>query len=205
MPHDRIGVEILTAAFSSPELTDDRRPTTTPGTAAAPTRPTLRRGDDIPLGGPHPDDRRRLRRDGFRPRLSQGAQLATRRSPSCAAAPASSSIPGWSKNSSCWSSCDPARRRFRRRKQSALRLGIQMERMAAALDSHDYECLATMAHGLAQVAEAEGSDRIAAIAAQLRDAAKDEPEMLQLVSLTNELLGLCRAAQTTALAEADEA
>ncbi len=89
-------------------------------------------------------------------------------------------------------------------KQSALRLGIQMERMAAALDSHDYQSLATMAHGLAQVAEAEGSDRIATIAAQLRDAAKDEPEMLQLVSLTNELLGLCRSAQTTALAEAGE-
>ena len=201
--HDRIGVEILHSAFSSPELT-----------AIVANHHSWYEGC--------PDEPEPMQRDGL--------PLAARILTIADAFDAMVSDRVYRKGRSCEDACAELRRCAGRQfdpdlvekfielvkrrpgkaalpaqKQSALRLGIQMERMAAALDSHDYECLATMAHALAQVAEAEGSDRIAALSAQLRDAAKDEPEMLQLVSLTNELLGLCRSAQTTALAEATHA
>jgi diguanylate cyclase (GGDEF)-like protein/PAS domain S-box-containing protein len=201
--HDRIGIEILHCAFSSPELTSivANHHSWYEGCLDETDFATR---DDLPLAA-----RILTIADAYDAMVSDRVY---RKGRSCDEACAElrrcagrQFDPGLVEKFIVLVKLRPGKAALPAQKQSALRLGIQMERMAAALDSHDYECLATMAHGLAQVAEAEGSDRIAAIAAQLRDAAKDGPEMLQLVSLTNELLGLCRAAQTTALAEAGEA
>lgn len=84
-------------------------------------------------------------------------------------------------------------------KPTALRIGLQIERIAEALDSKDYASLAAMAGRLAKTAELDDVARIAEIAKQLEAAASQEPDLEAIITQTNELLRLCRATQTAYL------
>jgi diguanylate cyclase (GGDEF)-like protein/PAS domain S-box-containing protein len=77
--------------------------------------------------------------------------------------------------------------------QSALlNLGMQIERLAVALDRQDVSSLVALASRLNQTAQQHGVPDIADAAQQLQQAAATDCDMQTLVSLTGELLELCR-------------
>jgi putative nucleotidyltransferase with HDIG domain len=82
-------------------------------------------------------------------------------------------------------------------KQTALRIGLQMEKIVCALDTQDVASLGTMAQHLKSTADDSGVGPLAEMAAQLAEMATEEqdPDWLELVQLTTELLELCRATQ----------
>ena len=79
-------------------------------------------------------------------------------------------------------------------KQTALRIGEQIERLARALDSQDLDGLAALAGRLNATATKQGVTEIAEVAANLQVAA-DELDVTETVRLTSELLVLCRSTQ----------
>lgn len=88
------------------------------------------------------------------------------------------------------------------RKQTTLQIGQQVERLAQAIDSRDTEGLQTLASRLAMIARnceiepiAEAADRIE------QQASEEEPQWLQLLRDTHDLLDLCRATQSDYLRE----
>lgn len=85
-------------------------------------------------------------------------------------------------------------------KQTALQLGLQIERLAAALDERDAEGLNALASRVAQVARRNGVDKIAEAAEKLEnDATDDDADWLTLMGTTVDLLELCRSAQNAFL------
>jgi diguanylate cyclase (GGDEF)-like protein/PAS domain S-box-containing protein/putative nucleotidyltransferase with HDIG domain len=80
-------------------------------------------------------------------------------------------------------------------KEVALRIGIQIEQIVRALDQSDYGGLALLAGELkAAAADADLKD-IGNAAAELEAFATDDQDLKKLVSLTHELLDLCRSTQ----------
>jgi hypothetical protein len=90
-------------------------------------------------------------------------------------------------------------------KQSALRIGMQIERLADALDSKDMASLTAMAGHLSATARKEGVPQIADVASQLEQLARTQPDLMEMVKLTTELLQLCRSTQVSYLAGPEEA
>lgn len=80
-------------------------------------------------------------------------------------------------------------------KQTALRIGTQIERLAAAVDSQDLGVLQDMASRVRSTAARCNVPEIAEVAEKLEQEAHRDPDYVQLLSLTNELLGLCRSTQ----------
>jgi diguanylate cyclase (GGDEF)-like protein/putative nucleotidyltransferase with HDIG domain/PAS domain S-box-containing protein len=89
-------------------------------------------------------------------------------------------------------------------KQTALRIGLEIERLACALDAQDIFGLAALAGRLKTTATKYGVPQIAELAEQLQQSATDEPDLIYLVQLTNDLLNLCRSTQNAYLKSADE-
>jgi hypothetical protein len=203
--HDRIGVEIIMAAFSSPELTEIVRMHHA-WYGGNPRSPELPTGEDIPLRAriltiadaydAMVSDRvyrkgrsraeafaelRRCARKQFDPRLVERfieavtANDQSRHRPALAVS-----------------------------KQSALRIGMQIERLADALDSKDLASLTAMAGHLSATARKEGVPQIADLAGQLEQLARTQPDLMEMVKLTMELLQLCRSTQVSYLAAPEE-
>ena len=80
-------------------------------------------------------------------------------------------------------------------KQMALAMGIQAERIAIALETRDFGSLATMAGQLVATTREECWAPVTSLAAKLGEAAKNDPEMFQLVKLTTELMQICNTSQ----------
>lgn len=80
-------------------------------------------------------------------------------------------------------------------KASALSFGIQIERLADALEHHDTARIAVLAKRLQLTAGKFGAAEIASVAGDLNEAASKDSHVDHLVKLTNELLDLCRLAQ----------
>ena len=76
-----------------------------------------------------------------------------------------------------------------------MRIGLEIERLAAALDDQDLFGLTVLAGRLKETASLEGVESIAEAAALLETAAGDEPDLREVIQLTTELLQLCRATQ----------
>jgi diguanylate cyclase (GGDEF)-like protein/PAS domain S-box-containing protein len=196
--HDRIGVEILRDAFSSKELSD------IVGNSHAwftgnPHEPNLPTGDNIPLGAriltiadaydAMTSDRvyrkarppvaafaelRRCAGEQFDPVLVERFIEAIVKNPQHATHRAVS-------------------------RQMALAMGIQAERIAIALEARDFASLASMAGQLVATTRDECWESVTSIAARLRDAAKNDPDMFTLVSLTTELMQICNSSQDSCL------
>lgn len=74
------------------------------------------------------------------------------------------------------------------------RFATQIQRLAEALDARDIEGIAALACHLRQTAEQAGVPQIAEMAGMLQQqATREDPELLQLIRLTSELLSLCNA------------
>ncbi len=80
-------------------------------------------------------------------------------------------------------------------KNSALRIGLEMERLADALDQSNVAELARMARSLKQTATDFDIAEIARVAEELEQASVEQHELSEIVRLTLELLELCRATQ----------
>jgi diguanylate cyclase (GGDEF)-like protein/PAS domain S-box-containing protein len=78
-------------------------------------------------------------------------------------------------------------------KQTALKIGVQIERLASALDAQDTRGLATMAGYLNATARAHGLGPIAEVAARLEQTAGARPDRVEITQLTLDLMDLCRA------------
>ncbi len=85
-------------------------------------------------------------------------------------------------------------------KQTALKIGMQIEKLASALDAQDHRSLATMAGYLNATARAHGLAPIAELAAKLEQSASGKPEQCEITQLTIDLMDLCRASYRSYLA-----
>ncbi|MAG92870.1 MAG: diguanylate cyclase, partial [Planctomycetaceae bacterium] len=88
--------------------------------------------------------------------------------------------------------------------ETALRIGIEMERLTCALDARDITTLAAIADRLVATASKFGLPPIAEHARQLHRAADVDKDLMAVLKLTNKLLDLCRSTQRDCLAAQDE-
>ena len=86
-------------------------------------------------------------------------------------------------------------------KQMALAMGIQAERIAIALESRDFASLSAMASQLVATTREECWAPVTSLAARLSEAAKNDPDMFELVKLTTELMQICNASQESCFDE----
>jgi diguanylate cyclase (GGDEF)-like protein len=202
--HDRIGVEILRDAFSSKELSEivgDSHAWYT----GNPHEPDLPTGEDIPLGAriltvadaydamtsdrvyrkARPpaaafDELRRCAGEQFDPKIVERFIEVVAKNPLHATHRAAS-------------------------RQMALAMGIQAERIAIALEARDFGSLASMAGQVVATTRDECWAPVTTIAAKLHEAAKNDPDMFTLVSLTTELMQICNASQESCLGDVQHA
>ncbi len=80
-------------------------------------------------------------------------------------------------------------------KEAAIGFGIQIERLATALENQDFQAISALANRLNLTARKYNVPQIAQLAAELEQAAAVDSEMMTLVALTSDLLELCRSAQ----------
>jgi HD domain len=196
--HDRIGVEILRDAFPLNELSE------IVGNSHAwyngnPHEPNLPTGDDIPLGAriltiADAYDAMTSDRIYRKARPPQEAFEELRRCAGVQFDPVlvERFIEVISKSPQHASNREVS-------KQMALAMGIQAERIAIALESRDFNSLSLMAGQLVATTREKCWEPVTSLAAKLCEAAKDEPDMFELVSLTTELMQICNASQESCL------
>jgi hypothetical protein len=203
--HDRIGVEIISAAFLSPVLTQivGSHHATFGGSVGDRSLP---RGEDIPLGA-----RILTIADAYDAMVSdrvyrkgRSQELAFAELRRCAGTQFDPQlverfIEAISSNDS--SRNQPA---LAVSKQTALRIGLQIERLAGALDAQDFPNLAAMASRLSATASQEGVPEIAELSTELQACAATDPDLMTVVKLTTDLLQLCRSTQSSYLARPQE-
>jgi hypothetical protein len=196
--HDRIGVEILRDAFSSKELSDIVANSHAWYTGN-PNEPSLPTGENIPLGAriltiADAYDAMTSDRVYRKARPPEAAFAELRR---CAG---EQFDPGLIERFIEVVSRNPLHAAHRAvSRQMALAMGIQAERIAIALEARDFASLASMAGQLVATTREECWESVTTIAARLRDAAKNDPDMFTLVSLTTELMQICNTSQELCL------
>ena len=89
-------------------------------------------------------------------------------------------------------------------KESALDIGLEIERLAVALDSHDFAAVSDLASHLAVTAARAGAAEVAWLASQLEQSTTSEPDLLRIIRLTTDLLDLCRWTQSRHLRQTQE-
>ena len=80
-------------------------------------------------------------------------------------------------------------------KAAVLSLGIQIERLADAMEKQDVRGLGALASRLNMTAVRHGLDDVAEIAEQLEAAVATDSDLTTLVRLTADLMGICQSAQ----------
>jgi len=89
-------------------------------------------------------------------------------------------------------------------KETALVIGTQIERLAGAIDERDVAGLAMMATQLVATAREYGVPAIIEVAGRLERAAAARADWLEIVGVTHDLLELCRSTQSIYLRDARE-
>jgi len=202
--HDRIGIEIIRSSFNSQELADiiENHHAFYGGTAHDPSLPT---GEDIPLGARILSicdaydaivsnrvyrkgrsqkeafaELRRCAGSQFDPELVERfiRVLTARQQVGHAQLPAVS-------------------------KETALSIGLQIERLAAALDERDPCNLEVLAKRLNTTAARQGVHSIAEQAAHLEQKVAADDDLLEILGVANELLDMCRSTQNSYLSDCD--
>ena len=80
-------------------------------------------------------------------------------------------------------------------KQVALAIGVQVERIAQAVDAQDFQGLSSLVERLESAATKNGLHAISAQAHKLAELTVDDPDLVEIVETTHELLDLCRTTQ----------
>jgi diguanylate cyclase (GGDEF)-like protein/PAS domain S-box-containing protein len=196
--HDRIGVEILRDAFSSEELSQIVA-NSHAWYGGNPHEPNLPTGESIPLGAriltiADAYDAMTSDRVYRKARPPEEAFEELRR---CSGVQFD---PDLVKRFIDVVSKDPLHLTQREAsKQMALAMGIQAERIAIALESRDFSSLSLMASQLVATTRAKCWESVTDLATKLAVAAKDDPDMFELVSLTTDLMQLCNTSQESCL------
>jgi diguanylate cyclase (GGDEF)-like protein len=195
--HDQMGVEIISAAFGSTALTEIVRAHHA-WFGGNPENPGLPQGREIPLGAriltiadafdamvsDRPYHRPKTREQAFTElRRCAGKQfdpeLVERLITAVQASDHSRNVPALMVPN-----------------QTALRIRLEIERLACALDERDMSMLAAMAGRIASVATKDGLPQIAEVASLLERTSGDQTDLEGILKLTNELLELCRSPQS---------
>jgi diguanylate cyclase (GGDEF)-like protein/putative nucleotidyltransferase with HDIG domain len=195
--HDQMGVEIITAAFASTGLSEIVR-NHHAWYGGNPRSPELPIGEEVPLGArilaivdaydAMSTDRvyrKRLSREAIFEELRRcsGTQfdpnLVDRFIEIIMATDEHGSIP-----------------RPTLSKRTAFKIGLQIEKLAEALDSKDPQKLTAMASRLRETAAEQQIGSIAEAAARLESAVASKCDWLQALELTGDLLELCRSTQS---------
>jgi diguanylate cyclase (GGDEF)-like protein/putative nucleotidyltransferase with HDIG domain/PAS domain S-box-containing protein len=192
--HDRIGVEILRDAFALQELSD------IVGSSHAwfsgnPYEPNLPTGDAIPLGA-----RILTIADAYdaitSDRVYRKARPPREAFEELVRCSGNQFDPDQVRRFIAIVSKDPLHASHRGvSKQMALAMGIQAERIAIALEGRDFTSLSAMAGQLLATTREECWAPVTNLAGKLAEAAKNDPDMLELVRLTTELMQICNASQ----------
>jgi len=195
--HDRMGVEIVSAAFGSEELTEIVR-LHHAWFSGNPDNPGLPRGQDIPLPAriltiADAYDAMTSQRPYQTPKTPQAAFAELRR---CAGTQFEPALVERFITAVESGFASQDRAPLTLPQQSALRIRLEIERLACALDEQDLSQLTAMATRISAVAEREGMPAIAATAASLASAADSAPDLEAILKTTNELLALCRSPQS---------
>ncbi len=85
------------------------------------------------------------------------------------------------------------------RNQAALQLGLQLERLALAVDAEDVEMIQLLAERLSATASVHDIGELKQRADDLVSAADDDSQLNAIVVMTRELLDMCRSAQRSHL------
>ena len=80
-------------------------------------------------------------------------------------------------------------------KQAALQIGLQIEKLACALDAEDVESLAAMAGRLKSTASQYGIAEIVELTTLLEQTTQEDPDWMDILRITTDLLELCRMTQ----------
>jgi len=80
-------------------------------------------------------------------------------------------------------------------KAAALSIGLQLERLALALDDRDREGIGVIAQRIQQSADSHGSELISEKASALTHGVEENSDLYEIIRNTNELMDLCRSAQ----------
>ncbi len=198
--HDRIGVEIVKAAFSSPALVEIIS-THRAHYGGDPQSPQLPSGKDIPVAArilaicdaydAMVSDRvfrKGLTREAALAELSRHAgkqfdpelvqqfiRMMLRNRPG------------------------QQQRRQQTSKESALSIGLQIEQLAHAIDEQDLDGLSALAERLELTAHKHGIEKIEQVANQLRELVAEEDDLQHLIMVTHDLLDLCRSTQRASI------
>jgi diguanylate cyclase (GGDEF)-like protein/putative nucleotidyltransferase with HDIG domain len=89
-------------------------------------------------------------------------------------------------------------------KETALSIGLQIERLAVALDNQDLTGLKVMASRLNTMAAKQGVTEIADQAAELQQTVSEDADLLTILETAGELLELCRSTQRSYLRDSSE-
>jgi len=85
----------------------------------------------------------------------------------------------------------------------ALRIGLEIERIACALEAQDISLIGAIVENLVANANKLGLGEIAESAISLKKTAAQEHDFLYLIEQTNDLLELCRSHQQSCLSDSD--
>ena len=191
--HDRIGVEIVEASFANQQLVDIVR-FHHAEFGGSPDAPEMPRGDQIPLGS----------------RIVSIVDAYDSMVSDCAYRPGLSKQEVFQELRRCaGSQFDPELvERFIDvatdfgstyitvgSKQNATRIGQQIESLAKAVDAQDKIVIKALATRLESTASHCGIPEIESLAAKIADMSGDGNELITLVEMVGELIGLCRSTQ----------
>ena len=84
---------------------------------------------------------------------------------------------------------------FGESKAVVLNLGIQIERLADAMEKQDVIGIGALASRMNMAAVKHGLDEVAETAGKLEAAVAADSDLAVLVGLTNDLMGICQSAQ----------
>ncbi|HYO10706.1 MAG TPA: diguanylate cyclase [Tepidisphaeraceae bacterium] len=197
--HDQMGVEIISAAFASEALSDIVR-THHAWFSGNPENPGLPTGRDIPIGAriltiADAFDAMVSDRPYHRPKTRDMAFAELRR---CSGKQFDPELV--ERLITAVQSSDATRnaKALSVPQQTALRIRLEIERLACALDDRDLTMLSAMANRIAAVATKDGLPQIADVATTLEKTAagQAEADLEGVLKLTNELLQLCRSQQS---------
>lgn len=88
-------------------------------------------------------------------------------------------------------------------KSAALSIGLQLERLARALDERDKKGIATIANHIQESASRDGATAISQKARELASDISEDEDLYEVIRGTNELMDLCRSAQRVLLSRDD--
>ncbi|MGI9470877.1 MAG: diguanylate cyclase [Rubripirellula sp.] len=199
--HERIGLEIASCACSCDEINEILR-THRAGYQQRPSEPHLPTGNDIPLTA-----RLLTLADSYDAMVSQRAYRMTRTHDQaiqelrrCAGTQFDPVLVEHFAATVCesdilrWETDDGLMR------QTALQFGLQIGRIAEALDARDAEGVRRLAARLLTVAQQHHIDSIAIAAQKIEsDVARGDVQWMTLLHDTQQLLNLCRAKQSALL------